>query len=164
MDHGPWAAQRWRQFSCPPRCLSRLRLCAAPKREEHSSPAAADLHPSPCRSRPDAAPLAAADAAPAADVDVQPFSASRSAMGMLTLSTHRCKGGCRHSVLSLFCCKWVCRGPRFPLVFATANLVVGTACRLLVTASGHALDIILLDWFEVWYVAGGERHGLGLNP
>ena len=31
MDHGPWAAQRWRQFSCPPRCLSRLRLCAAPK-------------------------------------------------------------------------------------------------------------------------------------
>ena len=35
MDHGPWAAQRWRQFSCPPRCLSRLRLCAAPKREEY---------------------------------------------------------------------------------------------------------------------------------
>ena len=36
MDHGPWAAQRWRQFeSCPPRCLSRLRLRAAPKREEY---------------------------------------------------------------------------------------------------------------------------------
>ena len=74
---------------------------------------------------------------------LSPFRASRFAMGMLTLSAHRRKGGCRHLVLSLLPCKWVCRGRRFPLVFAVANSVAGTPCCLLVTARGHALDILI---------------------
>ena len=43
MDHGPWAAQRWRQFSRPPRCVSHLRLCAAEQRRSHEKNTTAQL-------------------------------------------------------------------------------------------------------------------------
>ena len=52
----------------------------------------------------------------------------------VSFGVRRCKLGCRHNVPSPCHCMWTCIGYYF------------------------------MDWFEVWYVAGGERHGLGLNP